>query len=248
MDIARQLREDYKSARFAGVPFCYNIRMKALIIEDDQREQEFLRNALSELGYACTVEKDGKTGFDRLLGETYDLALVDIMLPHMDGKEIICQARAAGVDTPIIVVSALGAISDRVAGLALGADDYMPKPCAKAELKARVTALNRRFRGKQERVLDIGEVVLDTVSRTCKRNGRSIELSKIEFAILECLMRHRGTLVPKGLLIEQAWGYDMDPTTDIVPPHISRLRAKLSMGREKDPIENHRGLGYAFRP
>ena len=221
--------------------------MKALIIEDDQREQEFLRGALSELDYACTVEGDGKSGFNRLLNGSYDLALVDIMLPHMDGKEIICQARAAGVDTPIIVVSALGAISDRVAGLALGADDYMPKPCAKAELKARVKAFNRRFRNAQERVIERGGFTLDTVSRTCSRNGRSIELSKTEFAILECLMRHRGTLVPKDLLIEQAWGYDMDPTTDIVPPHISRLRAKLSTGGEKDPILSKRRVGYAFR-
>ena len=222
--------------------------MNALIIEDDQREQDFLRSALSELDYACDVEGDGKSGFDRLLNGSYDLALVDIMLPRMDGREIICQARAAGVTTPIIVVSALGAISDRVAGLALGADDYMPKPCAKAELKARVTAFNRRFRNAQERVIDLKGFTLDTVSRTCKRNGRSIELSKIEFAILECLMRHRGSFVPKSLLIEQAWGYDTDPSTDVVPPHVSRLRAKLSLSGERDPIENHRGLGYAFRP
>ena len=151
------------------------------------------------------------------------------MLPHMDGREIICQARAAGVDTPIIVVSALGAISDRVAGLALGADDYLQKPCAMAELKARIMAFNRRFKGTQERVISLGGITLDTASRVCKRNGRSIDLSKIEFTILECLMRHRGTLVPKSLLIEQAWGYDMDPTTSIVPPHVSRLRAKLSV-------------------
>ena len=221
--------------------------MKALIIEDDPKEQDFLRRALSELGYACDVEGDGQSGFDRLTGESYDLALVDIMLPHMDGREIICQARAAGVDTPIIVVSALGTISDRVAGLALGADDYLPKPCAMAELKARIMAFNRRFKGTQERTLNCGGIVLDTVSRTCRRNGRSIELSKIEFAILECLMRHRGTLVPKSLLIEQAWGYDMDPTTSIVPPHVSRLRAKLSVDGEKDPIESKRGDGYAFR-
>lgn len=222
--------------------------MKALIIEDDPKEQEFLRRALSELGYACDVEGDGQSGFDRLTGESYDLALVDIMLPHMDGREIICQARAAGVDTPIIVVSALGTISDRVAGLALGADDYLPKPCAMAELKARIMAFNRRFKGTQERTLNCGGIVLDTVSRTCRRNGRSIELSKIEFTILECLMRHRGTLVPKSLLIEQAWGYGTGPSTDIVPPHVSRLRAKLSLGDEKDPIQSHRGIGYAFRP
>lgn len=222
--------------------------MKALIIEDDPQEQDFLRRALTEIDYACDVAGDGKAGFGKLMDGSYDLAIVDIMLPGKDGKDIILEARAAGIQTPIIVVSALGSISDRIAGLSLGADGYMPKPCSMAELKARVSAFNRRFLNNQERVLDLGGVVLDTVSRTCRRNGRSIELSKIEFAILECLMRRRGTLVPKNLLIEQAWGYDADPTTDIVPPHVSRLRAKLSLSNEKDPIENLRGVGYAFRP
>lgn len=221
--------------------------MKALIIEDDPIEQEFLNLALTELDYSCDVANDGKEGLDKLLCGSYDLAIIDLMLPHMEGKEIIRQARSAGIQTPIIVVSALGSISDRIAGLTIGADGYMPKPCSMAELKARVSAFNRRFRNTQERVIAAGDITLDTVSRTCKRNGRSIELSKIEFSILECLMRHRGSLVTKTLLIEQVWGYDVDPSTDIIPPHVSRLRAKLSLSNEDDPIENHRKLGYAFR-
>ena len=221
--------------------------MNALIIEDDPEERVFMRRGLTSIGYSCESVADGKEGLGRLLNRPYDLAIVDLMLPGMDGKEIIRQVRNAGVKTHIIIVSALGSISERVSGLNIGADDYMPKPCSIDELKARIGAFKRRFAGMTPRVLEADGIELDTVSRTCRRNGRSIELSKIEFAILECLMRHRGTLVPKGLLIEQAWGYDMDPTTDIVPPHISRLRAKLSMGREKDPIVSKRGIGYAFR-
>ena len=221
--------------------------MNALIIEDDPQEQEFLRRALSEIGYACAITGDGKTGCDKLLNGTYDLAIIDIMLPRMDGKEIIRNVRTAGIQTPIIVVSALGTISDRIAGLALGADGYMPKPCAMDELKARISAFNRRFCNSLERTIDIGGISIDTVSRTCKRNGRSIELSKIEFSILECLMRHRGTPVQKNFLLEQVWGYDTDMTTDIIPPHVSRLRTKLSLSGEQDPIESVRGLGYVFQ-
>lgn len=235
------------SQDLSALTLCYNNAMKAIIIEDDEEEQEFLRKGLSEIDYLCDVTGDGAKGFEKLLNGAYDLAIVDLMLPKMDGKEIIRKARAAGVSTPIVIVSALGSISDRVAGLSIGADAYMPKPCSMDELKARLVAFNRRFKNAQARVLDAHGISIDTVSHTCRRNGRSIELSKIEFAMLECLMRHRGGMVTKDLLIEQAWGYDAEPSTDIIPPHISRLRAKLNVGGEEDPIENRRGLGYVFK-
>ena len=221
--------------------------MKALIIEDDPEERRFLRKGLSAIGYSCETVADGLEGYHQLLDNAYDLAIVDLMLPGMEGKEIIRRARNAGVKTHIIIVSALGAISERVAGLNIGADDYMPKPCAMDELKARIGAFKRRFAGLQPRILEAHDIELDTISRTCRRNGRSIELSKIEFAVLECLMRHRGSLVTKSMLLEQAWGYDTDPSTDIIPPHVSRIRNKLVLTDETDPIENRRGEGYVFK-
>ena len=221
--------------------------MNALIIEDDPEERAFMRRGLTSIGYSCEVVADGKEGLERLLNRPYDLATVDLMLPGMDGKEIIRQARNAGVKTHIIIVSALGSISERVAGLNIGADDYIPKPCSIDELKARIGAFRRRFAGMTPRVFEADGIELDTVSRTCRRNGRSIELSKIEFSILECLMRHRGGLVTRGMLIEQAWGYDIDPMTDIITPHISRIRRKLVLDGESDPLASKRNEGYVFR-
>ena len=221
--------------------------MKALIIEDDPEEQRFLRRGLATTGYSCETVANGLEGYHQLLDNAYDLAIVDLMLPGMEGKEIIRRVRNAGVKTHIIIVSALGAISERVAGLNIGADDYMPKPYSMDELKARIGAFKRRFAGLQPRILVAHDIELDTISRTCRRNGRSIELSKIEFAVLECLMQHRGSLVTKSMLIEQAWGYDTDPSTDIIPPHISRIRSKLVLTDETDPIENRRGEGYVFK-
>ena len=220
--------------------------MNALIIEDDPEERAFMRRGLTSIGYSYEAVADGKEGLERLLNRPYDLATVDLMLPGMDGKEIIRQARNAGVKTHIIIVSALGSISERVAGLNIGADDYIPKPCSIDELKARIGAFRRRFAGMTPRVLEADGIELDTVSRTCRRNGRPIELSKIEFAILECLMRHRGGLVTRGMLIEQAWGYDIDPMTDIITPHISRIRRKLVLEGESDPLVSKRNEGYVF--
>lgn len=221
--------------------------MNALIIEDDPEERAFMRRGLTAIGYSCEAVADGQEGLERLLNHPYDLATVDLMLPGVDGKEIIRQVRNAGVKTHIIIVSALGSISERVSGLNIGADDYIPKPCSIDELKARIGAFRRRFAGMTPRVLEADGIELDTVSRTCRRNGRPIELSKIEFAILECLMRHRGALVTRGMLIEQAWGYDIDPMTDIITPHISRIRRKLVLEGESDPLASKRNEGYVFR-
>ena len=220
--------------------------MKALIIEDDLEEQDFQRKSLTALGYTCDVVGDGLEGYSMLLNNAYDLAIVDVLLPGMRGKEIIRRIRAEGNQTYIIIVSCLGDIADRVAGLNAGADDYMPKPASMSELKARINAFNRRFSQAKRRFIEAHGIVIDTVSRTCTRNGRSILLSKIEFAVLECLMANRGNLVTKEMLVRRAWAFEEEPTTDIVPPHISRIRNKLVLEGEIDPIENRRGEGYVF--
>ena len=220
--------------------------MTALIIEDDDSEREFLRRGLSELGYSCTTAKNGKDGFLLFQRNPYDLAIVVLLLPGKDGRDIIREARSAGIKTPVIIVSALGSINDRIAGLNLGADAYLPKPCDMTELKAHINAFNRRFHNTKERVLSARGITLDTITRTCTRDGRSIQLSKVEFAILECLMRNGNCVVTKNMLLNDAWGYDNDYTTSIIPPHISRIRAKLTANGEADPIENLRREGYIF--
>lgn len=221
--------------------------MTALIIEDDDSEREFFHKGLSELGYSCTTAKCGRDGSPLFMRNPYDLALVDLMLPDQDGRDIIRNARAAGITTPVIIVSALGSINDRIAGLNLGADAYLPKPCDMAELKAHVNAFNRRFLNISDRTLNAHGITLDTVARTCTRNARSILLSKVEFAILECLMRNINCVVTKNILISEAWGYDNSYTTDIISPHISRIRSKLTAGdNEDDPIECLRREGYVF--
>ena len=221
--------------------------MTALIIENDDSEREFLRRGLSELGYFCTTAKNGSIGFRHFRRNPYDLAIIDLMLPGKDGRDIIREARAAGIKTPVIIVSALGSTNDRIAGLNLGADAYLPKPCDMTELKAHVNAFNRRFLNTSDRALRAHGITLDTVTRTCTRNARSILLSKVEFAILECLMRNVNGVVTKNLLISEAWGYDNAYTTDIISPHISRIRAKLTAGgNEDDPIECLRNEGYVF--
>lgn len=221
--------------------------MNALIIEDDDIEREFLHKGLSEMGYYCTLSSNGKDGFARLCQRQFDLAIVDLMLPGKDGRDILREARAAGIKTPVIIVSALGSINDRIQGLDLGADAYLPKPCDMTELKAHINAFNRRFLNTKERCITARGIELDTVSRTCRRNGRSIELSKVEFAILECLMRHSNCVITKNMLITEAWGYDNTCSTDIVLPHISRIRAKLTVSQgEDDPIETNRREGYVF--
>lgn len=220
--------------------------MNALIIEDDPREQRFLSEGLTRLGYVCEVIGNGQTGCERLLARTYDLALVDIMLPQLEGTDLIRRVRREGVETPIIVVSALGTTADRVTGLNAGADDYLAKPCSLSELEARIAAIRRRTEGNTIRLLRADDLTIDTVARTCVRNGRSIELSKTEFALLECLLRNRGRILPESLLLEQAWGYAAEANPEIIPPHISRLKRKLTAGNEEFPIRHKRGLGYVF--
>lgn len=220
--------------------------MKALIIEDNADECDFLEKGMTQLGYTCETVKDGKLGYSKLVVNKYDIALVDLMLPRLDGRELIAKARAAGIKTHIIIVSLLGSIPDRVNGLEIGADDYMPKPCSMDELRARIQAFNRRLDWSTQHILSAHGIQLDTEFRTCKKNGRSIDLSKKEFSLLQCLMENQGSTVPAEILIEKAWGFSSDQPTNLIAPHISRIRTKLGFSGEYDPIENKRGTGYAF--
>lgn len=222
--------------------------MKILAVEDDALTLALLVSSLAEGGHAVERASDGHTGL-RLACETaHDVAIVDRMLPGIDGLELVRQLRAAGVQTPVLFLTTMGGISDRVEGLEAGGDDYLVKPFAFAELLARVQALARRPPlGRVETVLHAAGIVLDLVTRRVSRAGRVVDLQPREFSLLEFLMRNAGQLVTRRQLLENVWGFHFDPKTNIVETHMSRLRAKLNGTGEPDPIETVRGAGYLLR-
>jgi two-component system OmpR family response regulator len=219
--------------------------MKILVAEDDSDTAGFISRGLDEIGHNVLLATDGLDALHLLSTEQIDVAILDRMLPQLDGISIIRRARAAGVEVPILVLTALGRIEDRVLGLEAGADDYLVKPFAFSELAARVTALGRRkpLRQDQNR-LQHGELVLDLLKRQVLRGETPILLQAREFRILEELMREEGKVVTRTMLLERVWNYHFDPQTNIVDTHISRLRSKLNEGGKPDLIETVRGVGY----
>ena len=219
--------------------------MKILVAEDDSDTAGFISRGLDEIGHNVLLATDGLDALHLLSTEQIDVAVLDRMLPHLDGISIIRRARAAGIEVPILVLTALGRIEDRVLGLEAGADDYLVKPFAFSELAARVTALARRKPLHQDQNrLQHGELVLDLLKRQVLRGETPILLQAREFRILEELMREEGKVVTRTMLLERVWNYHFDPQTNIVDTHISRLRSKLNEGGKLDLIETIRGVGY----
>ncbi len=219
--------------------------MKILVAEDDSDTAGFISRGLDEIGHNVLLATDGLDALHLLSTEQIDVAVLDRMLPHLDGISIIRRARAAGIEVPILVLTALGRIEDRVLGLEAGADDYLVKPFAFSELAARVTALARRKPLHQDQNrLQHGELVLDLLKRQVLRGETPILLQAREFRILEELMREEGKVVTRTMLLERVWNYHFDPQTNIVDTHISRLRSKLNEGGKLDLIETVRGVGY----
>jgi two-component system OmpR family response regulator len=219
--------------------------MRILVIEDDAETARFLARGLREAGHAVDVAADGREGLFLAGSERYDAMLVDRMLPHVDGLSILRSVRAAGTTTPVLLVSALGEVDDRVTGLRAGGDDYIVKPFALAEVLARLEALARRARGGQEATrLAAGDLEMDLLRREVRRGGRVIELQPREFRLLEYLLRHTGQVVTRTMLLEGVWDYHFDPQTNIIDVHISRLRAKLDRGQQVPLIHTVRGAGY----
>lgn len=219
--------------------------MRILIAEDDVDTAEFVRRGLDELGHNATVTEDGSEALFLLSTEQFDLAILDRMLPALDGISIVRRIRAAEIDIPILMLTALGRINDRVEGLEAGADDYLVKPFAFSELTARVNALARRKPTKSQttRLEHLG-ITLDLLKREVTRDGQAVLLQPREFRILEALMQEDGKLVTRTMLLERVWNYHFDPQTNIVETHISHLRAKLNSGGKPDAIETVRGAGY----
>jgi two-component system OmpR family response regulator len=219
--------------------------MRILIAEDDDDTAEFVRRGLRELGHDPTVAGDGSAALHLLLTEPFDVAIVDRMLPRLDGLSVVQRVRAAKIETPVLLLTALGGIQDRVDGLDAGADDYLVKPFAFSELAARINALVRRKTLQpQATTLEHEGITLDLLKRQVHRDGHPVALQPREFRILEELMRESGKVVTRTMLLERVWNYHFDPRTNIVDTHISRLRSKLNEGGRRNAIETVRGSGY----
>jgi two-component system OmpR family response regulator len=222
--------------------------MRILVVEDDLEAQRYLVQGLKESGHVVDEAADGESGLSLSLSRPYDVAIIDRMLPKMDGLKVVAEMREHGNSTPVLFLSALSEVDDRVKGLKAGGDDYLTKPYAFVELLARIDALMRRRSpvGVKTR-LDVGDLELDLLSRAAKRSGTDIELQPREFRLLEYLMRHAGQVVTRTMLLESVWEYHFDPQTNVIDVHISRLRAKIDKGYQAPLLHTVRGAGYMIR-
>ncbi len=221
--------------------------MQLLIVEDDPEILSFVQKGMDRAGYKTDSAADGKLGLEKALNGQYSAIIIDRMLPSMDGLSVIKAMRAAGVETPALILSALGQVDDKVEGLRAGGEDYLVKPFAFAELLARVEVLCRRHLTPQngvETTLKSGDLVLDLLSRKVLRAGVSIDLQGREFRLLEYMLRNKGHLVTRTMLLENVWDYHFDPQTNVIDVHISRLRGKINRGFDHDLIKTVRGEGY----
>ena len=222
--------------------------MKILVVEDDPETARYVANGLAEEGHLTLHAASGDEGLFRAAAENFDLLIIDRMLPALDGVALVRTLRATGNRTPVLFLTALGGVDDRVIGLNAGGDDYLVKPFAFAELVARVAALGRRPPGGAvETRLKVADLELDLLARTVRRRGQDIELQPREFRLLEYLMRHAGQVVTRTMLLENVWDFHFDPRTNIVETHISRLRGKIDKGFAPELIHTVRGAGYCVR-
>ena len=226
--------------------------MRILLIEDDPETSRFIRKGLEEAGHVLDLAGDGRQGLLLALDAEHDAVVVDRMLPGLDGLSIVRSLRAAGRTTPVLVLSALGEVDDRVEGLRAGGDDYLVKPFALAELSARLEALARRRDAAAGAAapatrLAVADLEVDLLARTVKRAGRTIELKPREFRLLEHLMRHAGQVVTRTMLLEAVWDYHFDPQTNVIDVHVSRLRRKIDRDLGPPLIQTVRGAGYVIR-
>jgi two-component system, OmpR family, response regulator len=224
------------------------MHMKLLVIEDDREAAAYIAKGLSESGYVIDHAPEGRGGLFMATSGAYDALIVDRMLPGMDGLALVAALRSAEIRTPVLILSALGAVDDRVKGLRAGGDDYLVKPFAFAELLARVEALLRRGGATATTTrLKLADLEMDLLARTVTRGGRELELLPREFRLLEFLMRHAGQVVTRTMLLEKVWDYHFDPQTNVIDVHVSRLRQKIDKGYAKPLLHTVRGAGYCLR-
>jgi two-component system, OmpR family, response regulator len=222
--------------------------MRILVVEDDREAAAYLRKALREAGHGCDVAHDGEEGFALALDGEFDVFVVDRMLPKRDGLSLVSELRKRGVRTPVLILSALGQVDDRVTGLRAGGDDYLAKPYAFSELLARIEALARRVAPQAaDTVYKTGDLELDRLAHRVTRAGQEIPLQPREFRLLEYLMRHAGQVVTRTMLLENVWDYHFDPQTNVIDVHVSRLRSKIDKGFDRQLLHTVRGAGYMIR-
>jgi two-component system OmpR family response regulator len=223
--------------------------MRALIVEDDVRTANYVGDSLSDSGWEVDLAFDGEIALARARRSVFDVIVVDRMLPKLDGLSLVSALRADNVNTPVLFLTAMGAISDRVAGLEVGGDDYLVKPFSLAEFNARVAALARRptLKARETAALQVGDLVLDRLKRVARVGGREIELLPLQFKLLECLMLNEGRVVTRTMLLEGVWGFRFDPRTNIVETHISHLRGRIDEPGQPSMIVTVRGAGYMIR-
>jgi two-component system OmpR family response regulator len=224
------------------------MRMKILIVEDDLEAAAYLSKAFRETGIVADHASDGESGLFMASENAYDVLVVDRMLPRRDGISLISELRTRGKDTPVLILSALGQVDDRVEGLRAGGDDYLPKPYAFSELLARVEVLGRR-KGAPDKdmVYRVGDLELDRLAHEVKRGGKEILLQPREFRLLEYLMKNAGQVVTRTMLLENVWDYHFDPQTNVIDVHVSRLRSKIERDAERPLLKTVRGAGYMIK-
>lgn len=222
--------------------------MRVLLVEDDPTIAAFVAKGLREAGFAVDEAADGEIGLTLAREQKFDAAIVDVMLPRLDGLSLIDAIRGRGIRTPVLILSAKRSVDDRVRGLQAGGDDYLTKPFAFAELLARVQALIRRSTGAAEpTTLGAGDLTLDLLTREVRRDGQPIELRPREYALLEYLLRHTGKVLTKTMILSHVWGYNFDPNTNVVDVLVSRLREKIDRSFDQKLIHTVRGVGYVLK-
>ncbi|MDR3509216.1 MAG: response regulator transcription factor [Caulobacteraceae bacterium] len=223
--------------------------MRVLVVEDDPQTADYVRESLSESGCEVDLALDGAVGLERARRDPFDVLVVDRMLPKLDGLTLVSTLRAEDIRVPVLLLTAMGAIADRVAGLEGGGDDYLVKPFSLAELNARVVALSRRpaLQTREPTTLQVGDLLLDRLGRTARIGDREIDLLPLQFKLLEVLMLNDGRVVTRTMLLERVWGFRFDPRTNIVETHISHLRGKIDTVGQPSLIVTVRGAGYLIR-
>ena len=220
--------------------------MNLLVIEDDVRTAGYIAAAFRQIGYHVAHETDGRAGYERVPAGAFDALVVDVMLPSMDGLEIVRRLRADGFTAPVVILSARASAEEKIAGLEAGADDYLAKPFSVAELVARVQTVLRRVNRSAESVLRAGDLEMNLVTHRVTRGGEPIDLQPLEYQLLEYLLRNRGRVVTRATIMESVWHYSFDPSTNVVETRMSRLREKIETDPSHRLIRTVRGFGYVL--
>ncbi len=221
--------------------------MRVLVVEDERKVANFIKHGLEEERYIVEIAYDGISGLEMVMNNHFDAIVLDVMLPGKDGFTLLKEMRDSGISTPVIMLTARANVEDRVAGLDLGADDYLPKPFSFDELAARLRSILRRSSPEKSTKLRAGDLILDTVSHLAYRQGREIELTTKEYALLEYMLRNKNRILSRSTITQHVWKHNFDPESNIIDVYVKRLRSKIEQDGEKPLVQSIRGVGYRLR-